>query len=234
MTFRDEMSAAAARRDALRASPAPEDREELATLEARIDAERTRALTVLQNVKIATPCPASWAGMVGDDRARHCALCDKHVYDLSALTAVEAVRLIATHEGSLCARLYRRRDGTLITGDCAVGRKRRRKRAFVAGAAALAVGAAATFAVRPEPAPLTTATIEPSAARTWFPQPPFELDEDAFLHGPPDPLPPPLMGAIISVEEWEAWQDELYNAEMIGSDDAFEVISEEAPPESSR
>lgn len=199
MTFRDETDASAARRDALRASDTPEDRAELEGLEARIDAERARALTVLQNVRIATPCSASWAGMAGDDRARRCALCDENVYDLSALTAVEAVRLIATHEGKLCARLHRRRDGTLITSDCAVGRKQRRKQALVAGAVALAVGAAGTLAAqRPEPVPLDAiAAAGPSPARAWFPQPPFELDEDAFRHGPPELVPPP-QGYIIS------------------------------------
>jgi hypothetical protein len=86
-------------------------------------------LTILDDIRIASPCPAEWAEMVGDDRARFCASCSKHVYNISAMTAEEATALIREREGRLCVRIYRRNDGTVLTADCPVGvRSRPRKR----------------------------------------------------------------------------------------------------------
>lgn len=59
--------------------------------------------------------------MRGDDRVRFCDSCSKNVYNLAGLTAVEATELIGEAEGHVCLRLYRRRDGTLLTADCPVG-----------------------------------------------------------------------------------------------------------------
>lgn len=75
----------------------------------------------LPDLQIASPCPASWAEMKGDDRARHCAACDKQVYNISAMTSEEVVALIERTEGHFCGRLYRRRDGSVLTADCPVG-----------------------------------------------------------------------------------------------------------------
>jgi hypothetical protein len=72
--------------------------------------------------------------MTGDDRVRFCDLCNLHVYNLAELTRTEAESLIANSEGRICARLYRRSDGTVITKDCPVGlRALRRRAAKVAG-----------------------------------------------------------------------------------------------------
>jgi hypothetical protein len=78
-------------------------------------------LTVLNNLKIAAPCKAEWHDMRGDDRVRFCDSCSKNVYNLSDLTAGEAVALIQEAEGHICMRLYRRSDGTVLTADCPVG-----------------------------------------------------------------------------------------------------------------
>lgn len=77
----------------------------------------------LENVRIARPCPASWQDMAGDERVRFCSLCGKNVYNLSAMTREAATQLIQEREGQLCALLYRRSDGTLLTADCSVGVK---------------------------------------------------------------------------------------------------------------
>ena len=69
----------------------------------------------LDRLRIASPCPASWEQMTGDDRARFCELCNLQVYNIAELTAREARSLIANTEGRICARLYRRADGTVIT-----------------------------------------------------------------------------------------------------------------------
>jgi hypothetical protein len=75
----------------------------------------------LDDIAIASPCPAEWAQMSGDERSRFCGACKKHVYDLSAMTRAQAVRTIVEKEGRLCARLYRRADGTVLTADCPRG-----------------------------------------------------------------------------------------------------------------
>jgi hypothetical protein len=73
-------------------------------------------------IRVASPCKASWDDMQGDERARFCAQCQKHVYNLSALTAEAAAELIRAKEGKLCARFYQRADGTLLHAeDCPVG-----------------------------------------------------------------------------------------------------------------
>src|SRR5262249_46221013 len=66
--------------------------------------------------------------MEGDDRVRFCGRCRKNVYNLSEMTEAEAQRLLVDKEGRLCARLYRRRDGTVLTKDCPVPRPWRRLR----------------------------------------------------------------------------------------------------------
>jgi hypothetical protein len=79
------------------------------------------SLTILNNLRIAAPCSASWDAMRGDERVRFCESCSKQVYNVSGLTAEHAVALIRESEGRLCVRLYRRQDGTVLTADCPVG-----------------------------------------------------------------------------------------------------------------
>lgn len=84
-------------------------------------------LPVLESVRVASPCSASWEAMRGDERARFCGECGKHVYNLSGMTRGEAEALIREREGDLCVRLHRRRDGMVLTRDCPVGRFRMRR-----------------------------------------------------------------------------------------------------------
>jgi hypothetical protein len=75
----------------------------------------------LDSIKIASPCSADWDAMVGNNRQRHCGECKLDVYNLSGMTKREAENLIMNAEGRVCARFYRRADGTVITKDCPVG-----------------------------------------------------------------------------------------------------------------
>jgi hypothetical protein len=106
---------------------------------------------LLANVKVASPCSARWGHMVGDDRVRFCAQCQRHVYNLSNLTADEAAALIREREGRLCARFYRRADGTVLTSDCPVGASQvwaRGKKLIGAAAALLLLGLTVPLAAR--------------------------------------------------------------------------------------
>lgn len=93
---------------------------------------------LLSRMRIASPCPASWEAMEGDERVRFCRLCDLHVYDFSELTSAEAESLVARTEGRLCARLHRRADGTVLTKDCPTGLRAARRRVGRAAGAAFA------------------------------------------------------------------------------------------------
>lgn len=100
-----------------------------------------RTFPKLQQIHVASPCPADWEQMDGDDRSRFCHQCQRHVYQLSAMTTEEAERLIVEKEGQLCVKFYRRADGTVLTADCPVGVARviqaaRRGAYWIAGAGA--------------------------------------------------------------------------------------------------
>ncbi|MFI5105952.1 MAG: carboxypeptidase-like regulatory domain-containing protein [Terriglobales bacterium] len=78
----------------------------------------------LSQLRVASRCPAKWEEMAGDERVRHCAECDLNVYNLSAMTERQVQQLVAesrTAQRRLCARFYRRSDGTMITQDCPRG-----------------------------------------------------------------------------------------------------------------
>ena len=92
----------------------------------------------LDSLRIASPCPTTWDQMKGDERARFCDLCSLHVYNIAELTASEAKSLIANTEGRICARIYRRSDGTVITKDCPVGLRAIRRRVARIGGAVFA------------------------------------------------------------------------------------------------
>jgi hypothetical protein len=98
------------------------------------------ALTILNNLRIASPCPATWEAMRGDDRVRFCDSCSKHVHNVSGLTADEAVALIQKSDGQSCVRLFRRKDGTVLTADCPVGIRFAVRRRLIRLASAGVVG----------------------------------------------------------------------------------------------
>ena len=150
-----------------------------------------RALPMLDAVRVASPCSARWEEMVGDDTSRFCSKCEKNVYNLSSMTREDAENVLRAREGELCVRLYQRADGTVLTGDCPVGVRKKRLRIF--GALALGssfAGAAAAFGLALQgdepppgvvevsviPAPIGSPVIKPSAS----PRPP----------GPPIPGSP--------------------------------------------
>jgi len=200
MPFRSQLEALVARRDALRTGG---DAAQLAAVEAEIDAHRAEAARlIVGSARGAFSCPARWEAMVGDGPVRECGLCDRKVYDLTGLTATEAAALLVAHEGELCARAYRRRDGRLITSDCLVGRARQRRGAVaVAGAALAAVGLAAV------------PSSPPARALPRIPPAPAPVDDD----GAPDEDfdPQVLMGAVVFVGDGTLDLESLLSADRV-------------------
>ena len=80
--------------------------------------------SVLNNIQVASPCHEEWGNMQGDERVRHCQLCKMNVFNISAITREEAEKLISERQGRLCVRYYVRKDNTIITNDCPVGKQK--------------------------------------------------------------------------------------------------------------
>jgi hypothetical protein len=175
--------------------------------------KQAKKLPMLNNIRIASPCSESWDGMVGDDKVRFCGGCLKNVYNLSAMTEGEAQELITEKEGDACVRLYRRKDGTVITSDCPVGV--RRKRVTKIAAAALAFGGAGLALASmqtPEPQPCeiptrttrtTSKTTTKNVESSWLynllggEEEPAEVEMgDMVEMGEVEPMPRPRMGKI--------------------------------------
>src|SRR5262249_52164143 len=69
----------------------------------------------LERVYVVSPCKANWESMAGTDQARHCAECNRQVYDLSKMTRRQAEHLIIITQGRFCARITRGPNGDVVT-----------------------------------------------------------------------------------------------------------------------
>lgn len=146
MAYRNDLAALSARKSALETEVRERQRDLDEASHLIDDIEARRKLPVLDNIRVAAPCPARWADMVGDDRVRACADCQKSVYNLSDMTRDEAQALIVEKEGRLCVRYFQRADGTILLKDCVVGvRQRRRRRIVAVGLTASLAGAAFAY-----------------------------------------------------------------------------------------
>ena len=147
---------------------------------------------LLTNIRVASPCPARWADMAGDDRARFCAQCQKHVYNLSEMTAEDASDLIRQKEGKLCVRFYQRDDGTVLTADCPVGAAAvwRRTKRLAAAAIALLCSSVAVSLFASNSGQRTERGPRPKAYQAWD-------DAVSAVRDLVNPKPPPpVMGEI--------------------------------------
>lgn len=86
----------------------------------------------LEDIEIQSPCDVPWDSLRGNERVRACGRCRENVYNISAMTRVEALRLIRANEGRVCVRIHRRPDGTVVTGDCWSRLRAARKRGLLA------------------------------------------------------------------------------------------------------
>jgi len=155
----------------------------------------------LDQITIASPCTADWDAMQGDERVRFCDLCELNVYNLSEMGRDEAQELVRETEGKICVRLYKRRDGTLISQDCPVGlrAKLRRKLSWIAGLAAslLATVGGVFVGARggDEQTGSTRGRLLPVVVQGDMQPEPPEVT--------PEPIPEPMMGAMVCPDEPE-------------------------------
>jgi hypothetical protein len=97
-----------------------------------------QSLRLLDQVRVATPCPMKWDEMDGDERKRFCGLCRLSVFNLSDMTDAEAEALVfAKGSDRLCIAYYQRSDGTILTKDCKGGTQSGRRSLLLAAAVTL-------------------------------------------------------------------------------------------------
>lgn len=150
---------------------------------------------VINNLKIASPCHASWEGMEGDDRSRHCGACNKKVYNIAEMTRDEALSLIRENEGRLCLQLYRRSDGTVLTKDCPVGlRAARRKVAYTLACGLMIFFSIQALALRGRRDPAVNVAGVQINSAAWRSRQPQTVQK---LLNWIDPLPPVAGGSVM-------------------------------------
>jgi hypothetical protein len=192
MSYRSDLDALDARHNALSNDLTAKTRE----LEQATKLLEQAKLPVLDNIRVATPCTADWTQMTGDERARHCNKCDKQVFDLSEMTRAEAQALIIEKHGKLCARYYRRSDGTILTSDCRIGVAAARKRKIIAVASLAMISAGVAAVVQRHK------RVELDAIDNIEVAPPREattghVQANAKTEAPPPkPLPPPHVEVV--------------------------------------
>ncbi|QQS10288.1 MAG: hypothetical protein IPK69_06615 [Phycisphaerales bacterium] len=104
----------------------------------------------LDQLQITAPCPAQWDDMQGTETRRLCADCNLHVHNPTRMSEVELDAFLTEvsaklHAGErVCARLYRRADGTVLEQNCPRGLAALRQRTWagvrrVAAVVALAI-----------------------------------------------------------------------------------------------
>jgi hypothetical protein len=145
VTYRNDLEALAARKHALDVEVTNRTRERDEAARLLDEANARLRLPVLDNIRIAAPCKEDWSKMQGDDRVRHCTKCDQDVFNLSALTREQAESLIRDKRGELCARYFKRKDGTVITQDCPIGQRTRRRTTMIAAGALASLTAGAAY-----------------------------------------------------------------------------------------
>jgi len=224
VTYRSDLDALDARHSAIANDLAAKTRE----LEEATKLLAQAKLPILDNIRVASPCTADWSQMTGDERARHCNKCDKQVFDLSEMTRAEAEALIIEKHGKLCARYYRRADGTILTSDCRVGAAAGRKRKIIAVASLAMISAGVAAVVRRhsrvELDAIDTVEIAPAREATST-----HVEANARTEAPPPkPLPPP------KVEEVEPPMMHTMGVIAIDHGDRLDDLLADPPPTPSK
>ena len=140
----------------------------------------------LDVLTIRTPCTVSWHGMEGNERVRFCNECKLPVYNFAQFTRGEIEALLGSHPDRLCARLYRRPDGNIMTKECPTGRMKRIRRILAMPIALLAIFTGIFFCRSSPPRRSGAADASPMEQMRQFQ--PFRTIMDL--------VDPPVQGAI--------------------------------------
>jgi len=168
----------------------------------------TLSLPLLQQARIASPCSMRWEDMTptGDTHTRRCEQCNLNVHNFASMTAERAeaiLRAAINEDGSrkhrVCAGIYRRADGTIITADCPVGLaalRAKTRRTVARVAAAVGLTTLITWAAARESSHFAFARTQPlTAVANYLRGAPVAPPPPAFIAfgdvAPPTPQPAP-------------------------------------------
>jgi len=76
-----------------------------------------RKIIRLEQMDVPRPCSIGWSSMQGSDATRLCAVCEREVHDVAAMTRAEAEALLNDRDARICVRLTRGIDGEVVTAD---------------------------------------------------------------------------------------------------------------------
>jgi len=109
---------------------------------------------MVMKLAVGSPCRESWERMTGNERVRFCGACHKKVFNLSNLSEREIGELLGSGRERPCVRFYQRADGTVMTADCPVGRRRRWLTRLAGVAGTLLLGLAGVLLGQSDPSPV--------------------------------------------------------------------------------
>lgn len=69
----------------------------------------------LDSISVPNPCAEDWNKMSGGDKARFCGICEKNVYNISAMTEREADKLLFKNKEKVCIRMEKDARGKVKT-----------------------------------------------------------------------------------------------------------------------
>lgn len=112
--------------------------------------------SILDRVTVGFRCPMNWEEMAGGEGERFCSKCQKSVVDLSEMTIAEAEDFVREKgpEGTACVRLFRDREGQLVTKGCRSSQENAKtilRKAAVGAAVAGGLSMAACAKQEPQP-----------------------------------------------------------------------------------
>lgn len=70
---------------------------------------------LIDSIEVPAPCPKSWDAMIGENKARFCASCEKDVHNISEMTHGEVKKLLFQSKESVCIRLEKDANGKIKT-----------------------------------------------------------------------------------------------------------------------
>jgi len=153
---------------------------------------------------VKSPCDESWSAMTPTPGGRHCATCDKRVFDLASMTEAEVRGLVSLTSGRFCGRQVIR-GGALVTRfeaprPAAPSRGLFALRVVTRGAivaGALASAACGEASAEPStPLPVLVAQVFDPTPETPFVGPEIVEPPEIMLAGEIAPLPPEVHDKI--------------------------------------
>src|SRR4051812_28065050 len=78
---------------------------------------RRRSVSLVQMVRISSPCPLAGGDWGRTERVRFCPQCNLNVHNISAMDGLEAESLLWSAQGRVCLRYEQDRDQRPITSD---------------------------------------------------------------------------------------------------------------------